>query len=469
MRASCSTASLRKPDPIFSATALAARLFGDGRLPAGAHLRVAYSGGLDSHALLHALATGRSSCPYTLSAIYIDHGLQPDSHAWGKHCAHICAALAVPFESRRVTITAIERDGLEAAARRARYTALAALLAPGDLLLTAHHRDDQAETVLLQLLRGSGVAGLAAMPERVPLGQGELLRPLLGFSRAALHEYARAQRLDWIDDPSNHACYLRRNFLRTAIMPRLEQHWPEVRQMLARTAAHSAEAQTLLDERAQEDLETCLDYAVPRYPHALRVASVVQLSAARQRNLLRYWLRSQGFRLPDRYRLEELCRRVTSESRTRQACVQWEGTEVWRYRDRLVAVPGQALPDNTMDVSWDLCAPLELTGVGELRAETARGHGLSRARLRANGVQVRMRRGGELLHLPGRAHRHALKKLLLAAGVPPWERMRLPLFYADDQLVAVADRWVAAGYNAQPDEPAIQIIWAPYTKPENIR
>ena len=460
---------MRKPDPAFTAAALSARLSKDWRLPAGAHLRVAYSGGIDSHVLLHALAAARPSHGYALSAIYIDHGLQPDSRAWGEHCARVCAALAVPFDAQRVAVTAIQRDGPEAAARRARYTALAARLASGEFLLTAHHRDDQAETVLLQLLRGSGVAGLAAMPERAPLGHGELLRPLLGFSRAALREYASAQRLEWIEDPSNQVLHLRRNFLRTEIVPRLEQHWPEARQSLARTAAHSAEAQALLDERAREDVDTCRSPDASRYPHALHAAAVARFSAARQRNLFRYWLRSQGFRPPDRQRLDELCRRVASESRSRQACVQWEGAEVWRYRDRLVAVPGQALPDTAMDVTWDLSAPLQLSGVGRLRAEPVHGHGLSRARLRASGVQVRMRHGGELLQLAGRAHRHAVKKLLQTAGVPPWERLRLPLFYAHDELVAVADRWVASAYEAQPDETAIRIIWEPFAKPEKIR
>jgi tRNA(Ile)-lysidine synthase len=461
MRASCSTASLRKPDAGFSAAALAAVLFDELGLPPGACFKLAYSGGLDSHVLLHALAGLRAHHRFSLSAIHIDHGLQPASAEWGRHCAHICAALDVPLVVERIRVDGIADQGLEAAARRARYAALATLLMLGDFLLTAHHCDDQAETVLLQLLRGAGIAGLAAMSNQTAFGPGQIVRPLLGFTRTALHAYAQEHQLKWIEDPSNRDSHQRRNFLRTEILPRLARYWPAPATMLARTARHAAEAMGLLDEVADADLATCR-HAVTHSPQALSVNALVALSAPRQRNLLRYWLRRQGFLTPTTRHLEEVLGQVRSAARSQHACVRWPGTEVWRYRDLLVAIRAQPSPDPGLDVSWDLQAPLNLPGIGCLCGVPTRGQGLSLARLHGNALHIRLRTGGETLVLPGRQHHHVLKKLLQSEGVPPWLRARLPLFYLDHELAAVADRWISASYQARPDEQGMKIVWEPF-------
>ena len=438
---------------------MAAVLFGALRLPSGTRFKLAYSGGLDSHVLLHALAALRTEYSCTLSAIYVDHGLQPSATAWGEHCARICEQLDVAFVRAHIEVSGITGNGLEAAARRERYRALQSLLLPGEILLTAHHRDDQAETVLLQLLRGTGVAGLAAMPMRANFGAGELARPLLGVTRTALHAYAVEQQLHWIEDPSNHDTRLRRNFVRAEILPRLATQWPEADAMLARTARYAAETLELLDETAAQDLSACrqsADYSL----QALSVAAVAQLSEAHQRNLLRYWLREQGLRVPGTRTLNQVLRQLRHAPRSQHACVRWPDAEIWRYRDLLVAVPIQAAPDPELDVVWDLQKPLELPGVGHLRAEPVSGHGLSVARL--NGaLSIRLRRGGETLLLPGHRHHHALKKLLQAEGVSPWLRARLPLLYAGDTLAAVADRWVCAPYAARPGEDGLAIVWEP--------
>lgn len=451
---------MRKPDAGFSVAALAAVLFDDLRLSPGAHLKVAYSGGLDSHVLLHALSVLRADHYFSLSAIHIDHALQSASAEWGRHCARICTALDVPYEVKRVRVEGVTQEGLEAAARRARYTALAAVLAPEDILLTAHHGDDQAETVLLQLLRGTGVAGLAAMPIQAVFGAGRIVRPLLGFSRAALHAYAQEHRLSWVDDPSNRELHLRRSFLRTEILPRLARHWPAHANMLARTARHAAEAMELLDEVAETDLAACR-HAVTHSPQALSINALAALSTAHQRNLLRFWLRRQGFLAPATSQLEEVLAQVHSAPRSQQARVCWSGTEVWRYRDLLVAMPAQQSPDPTLDVVWDLRTPLDLPGIGRLRIVPIRGQGLSCAQLNGKTLHVRLRSGGEMLMLPGRVHHHALKKLLQAEGVPPWLRACLPLFYVDHELAAVADRWVCAPFLAGDGEQGLKIVWEP--------
>ncbi len=444
----------------FSAAALSAVLFDELRLPRAVHLKVAYSGGLDSHVLLHALSGLRADHQFSLSAIHIDHDLQVASDEWGRQCAGVCAVLDVRYVIKRVRVGGIADEGLEAAARRARYTALAAALEPDGILLTAHHGDDQAETVLLQLLRGTGIAGLAGMPIQSVFGPGRIVRPLLGFSRAALHAYALEHQLTWIEDPSNQESHLRRNFLRTEIMPGLARHWPAHASSLARTARHAAEAMELLDEVAETDLAACR-HAVAHSPQALSINALAGHSPAHQRNLLRYWLRRQGFLAPATSQLEEVLAQVHSTPRSRQARVCWPGTEVWRYRDLLVAMPVQQSPDPELDVTWDLRAPLDLPGVGRLHAVPIRDQGLSRARLNGKSLHIRLRSGGEMLTLPGRTHHHVLKKLLQAEGVPPWLRVRLPLFYADHELAAVADRWVCAPYLAGVGEEGLKIVWEP--------
>lgn len=453
---------MRKPDAGFSPAALAAVLFDELRLPPATHLKVAYSGGLDSHVLLHALAVLRAEHPFSLSAIHIDHGLQSASAEWGRHCARVCTTLDVPCVVKSVQVEGVAEEGTEAAARRARYAALAAALAPGEILLTAHHGDDQAETVFLQLLRGTGVAGLAAMPTRAGFGPGQIVRPLLGFSRTALQAYAQEHQLAWIEDPSNRESHLRRNFLRTEILPRLTRHWPAYANLLARTARHAADAMELLDEVAEVDFVACRQ-PVTHSPQALSVSALTTLSVARQRNLLRYWLRRQGFLAPATAQLEEVLAQLRNTPRSQQARVCWPGTEVWRYRDLLAAMPAQQVPDPALDVVWDLRAALNLPGMGQLQVRTVRGQGLSRARLNGKTLHVRPRLGGEALMLPGRAHHHALKKLLQAEGVPPWLRAHLPLLYVADELVAVADRWVAAPFLAGDDEEGLKIIWEPFT------
>lgn len=457
---------MRKPDAVFSVHDLATRLFQQWRLPPVSLLKVAYSGGLDSHVLLHALAAVRAQMPIRLGAVHIDHGLHPQSAAWTDHCARVCRELAVPMQSKRVAVTTTAEDGLEAAARRARYAAFATMLAPGEYLVTAQHRDDQAETVLLQLLRGAGVAGLAAMPDRTKFGGGELLRPLLDYSRRSLEEYARRNGLAWIDDPSNQDLRLRRNYLRAEILPRLAQSWPETPRMLARTAEHMAEADVLLSEIAEADRVRCERPGVSAHRNALSVTELRKLTPPRQRNLVRHWLHQQHYAMPRIQQLEEILRCIAGDSRSGHSCVCWEGVEVWRYRDALVAVPARALPDPQLDVAWNTDEPILVPGVGKLGIEPVSVLGLAYRRLPQTGLRIRLRRGGETVNLPGRDHHHAVKKLLQAAGIPPWERARLPMFYADTELVAVADRWVSAEYAAQPGEPGFAIVWQPFADPE---
>ncbi len=448
---------MRKPDIGFSATALGHVLFDRLQLTADARLAIAYSGGLDSHVLLHALAALRTTHPLRLSAVHIDHGLAPQSGAWSRHCLAVCQALEVPLVLESVQVAHDSGEGTEAAARRARYAALARHVGPGDVLLTAHHQDDQAETLLLQLLRGAGVQGLAGMRETVDFAAGRQLRPLLGFPRAALRGYAESAGLHWIEDPSNTDVGYRRNRLRHDVLPLLTQQWPQAAALLARTAQHAGDAALLLDELAAADLRACRGQASAS---VLSVSALRALSPARQRNVLRYWLRTRGFLAPSTQHLENVVGQLADTPRTGHGRFAWPGTEIRRYRDQLHVMPPLMPLAPGLAVAWDLTQPLTLVELGGcLRATPVQGQGISRARLAGTPVQVRTRRGGEVCRLPGRVHHHKLKKLLQERGVAPWWRERLPLIYSGDELVAVADLWVCAPYAAAAEEAGWQVHW----------
>lgn len=448
---------MRKSDIGFSPTALGCVLFERLQLAAHTSLKIAYSGGLDSHVLLHALVALRETHPLRLNAVHVDHGLSPLSAAWSRHCVAVCEALQVPLVLETVQVQSHSGEGREAAARRARYAALARHVGPDDVLLTAHHQDDQAETLLLQLLRGAGVQGLAGMRAATRFSAGRHLRPLLDVGRSALRHYAESAGLQWIEDPSNADVGYRRNLLRHEVLPLLTQQWPQATALLARAAQHAGDAAELLNELAAADLSGCYGQDTTT---VLSVSAVLSLSPARQRNVLRYWLRTRGFLAPSTQHLEALVCQLADTPRTGHGRFTWPGTEMHRYRDQLhVMTPLTSLPPG-LDVIWDLERPLALPQLGgRLQAVAVQGQGISRARLAGTAVRVRTRRGGEVCRLPGRAHHHKLKKLLQDQGVVPWRRDRLPLIYCGDQLVAVADLWVCAPYAAAAEEAGWQIQW----------
>lgn len=438
---------MKNIDTVFSPSALADVLHRLG-LSSATPLKVAFSGGLDSCVLLHALSCLRESLGLQLHALHVDHGLRPESSDWAQRAQEICDHLRIPCTDERVQVMHIREHGLEDAARRARYTCLARHVGKGEVLLTAHHADDQAETVLLQLLRGAGVHGLAAMPAMTAFHAGRLARPLLGFTREQLAAYARQENLQWIDDISNDDLRLSRNYLRHQVFPLLEMYWPEASRRIARSAGMVAEAGELLDELAESDWSSCCGIEKAR----LSVTALRALPSPRQRNLVRYWLRHQGFQAPSAMHLDQVLRQVMRDSRSNRAVIRWAGIEVCRYRDELIALRPRGTTDSEWRNHWNLADPLEIPGVGFLRAVASRGDGLSRDRIGQSPVIVGLRQGGEICRLPGRAHHHKLKKLLQEAGIPPWERNRLPLVYVNDELAAIGDRWVCEPYAARKDE-----------------
>ena len=427
------------------------------RLHSAPAYRVAYSGGLDSHVLLHALVCLRERLDADIGAVHVNHTLQADADSWEEHCRKVCTDLEVSYESLRVDARAAAGESPEAAARDARYAALAAWLPAGEYLLTAQHQDDQAETLLLQLLRGSGVTGLAAMPVRGELGHGQLLRPLLGVTRRQLQAYAEANGLSWLEDPSNRDMAFDRNFLRARILPLLRERWPSVTALLGRSATHCAEASKLLSQLGEQDLA---DTRAEQHDR-LSLTRLIKLPPERQRNVLRHWIVQATGVMPSTAVLARILNDVLQSRPDAEPCVRWSEYELRRYRDDLYLLQQRPEPDTSQVLQWSLPQPLRLPDAGGvLNATHLTGRGI-RASAVESGVRVGWRRGGERCLPAGRGQHHSLKKLFQERGIPPWERSRIPLIYIGDQLAAVAGLWVCEPFQARPTEPGLLIDWQP--------
>jgi tRNA(Ile)-lysidine synthase len=417
--------------------------------PAG-RLAVAFSGGLDSTVLLHALAGATVARARGLRAVHVDHQLQAGSGEWAKHCAATGAALDVDVELLAVDVRP-DGDGLEAAARAARYSALLAALRDDEMLVLAQHRDDQAETVLLRLLRGAGSAGLAAMAEHGSRDGARLWRPLLNLPRSALLAYAKEHGLRWIEDPSNRDLRHRRNHLRHRVLPALAEAWPDAGAALATSARLLAEDAALIDalaERALADVRG-LD------PRTLLIPRLAALAPPMQRHVLRRWLQESGLPSPPGSILARVASELLDAAADREPRLRWAGAQLTRYRDLLHCARHADAPTDNWTCGWDGIEPLDLPhGFGRLE--------LGPASLPLASMRVRPRQGGERIRLPGRRHHSALKKVLQALAIPPWERRRLPLLFSDDdELLAAGDLVLSGRLVALLDEHASTLRWQP--------
>ena len=400
-------------------------------LPA-ASLVVAYSGGLDSTVLLHALAALPLARTQGLRALHVHHGLHADADAWAAHCERVCIELGIRLDVLRVIVDA--RDGgPEAGARAARYTAFRDALGEHEMLALAQHRDDQAETVLLRLLRGAGGDGLAAMGVNSIRHGVRLWRPLLDTTRDEIRACADAHALRWVEDPSNADARFERNFLRLRVLPLLRERWPHAAQSLARSAALLAEQSALLDDETgwRRNAIQGVD------AHTLLLSKLLQQPRPWRLRVLRQWLR--GLRLPPpSWAILDAIERDLLPARTdTQARVAWAGAELRCWRDLLFAQRARAPLPHDLALVWDGRATLPLPGGDAMALEGACGFDAPLA--------VRARQGGERLLLAGRAHRHTLKHALQQFDVPPWRRERLPLLFASDgELLAAGDLLLSA-------------------------
>jgi len=421
----------------------------------GARVVVALSGGLDSMVLLDVLARAAVRRRFELRALHVNHQLSPHAARWAAFCRTECRAREVPLKVVRVQVP--QRDSLEGQARALRLAAFTNQRA--DWIATAHHADDQAETVLYRLLRGAGTRGLAGIPVVRPLGSGgagpQLLRPLLAVPRATIADYARRRRLLWVEDESNTDTRHDRNFLRERVLPLIEERFPQARRTLARAAGLAAASTALQDGLARADAGLDAGAATDR----LSVAALRVLAPARAENMLRWFIAGRGVPPPPAQRLAEALRQLTTARADARVNIAWGAVALRRYRGAVYLLAARP-PVRDFKARWTGTWRQGFAALGgTLTMTPARGEGLSKARLRGRRVEIRVRRGGETLRpAAGRAAR-SLKNLLQEAGVAPWARDAWPLLYVDGELAAAPGVLIDAAWRAGPGEPGLVPEW----------
>ena len=418
-----------------------------GIVRAGDRLAVGLSGGVDSVALLDVLARLARKMRFAVSAIHVNHQLSPNASRWTRFCRAVCRARDIPL--RVVKVTVARGNSVEGAARAARREVFRKLRA--DYVVLAHNQDDQIETLLLQLLRGAGVKGLAAMPL---LKDERILRPLLDVPRSKIERYARRRKLQWVEDESNADTYFLRNFLRHDVLPAIATRYPAYRSILARSARNFADAAQLLDELG------ALDAAGQVEDGTLSMTALRRIAPARARNLLRYFLSTHRLNMPAADRLDEALRQALTAKQDARVLIDLEGAQLRRFGGRLHVVREAHLVPAGFARRWrgekELALP-ELGGV--LMFTRGQGAGISLARLRSRALIIGVRHGGERVQPDCRRPRRSLKNLFQEARIPPWQRERLPLIRCDGELVWAAAVGVDCAYHAVDDEPALRPVW----------
>ena len=424
--------------------------------PSTSRYILGFSGGLDSHVLLHLLC-GLGQERF-LKAVYIDHRLQRESVEWGQFCRAVCKEYSVEFEEIALNSAAIPQGNIESWARDMRYGFFSELMAQDDILLTAHHADDQAETVLLNLLRGTGPRGLAAMQGLRPFAKGWHARPLLLYSRAELNQYARSHQLSAVIDSSNDELQYERNFIRHTTLPKLAERWKGVRQTLIRVAKHQRAAVELMESIAQDDYQSIsLDEG-----RTLAIDRLVRFARVRQINVIFYWLRKFKLPVPQSKQMDEIIR-VVFKSRRSNPCISWRGVELRVYRGRIYAEMSISKSPVSLVLDWDCKQSLALP-LGQLRclsgaASSGRGIKLAADVLNRSVLTVRYRRGGERIQSKCGTYHIQLKKMFQDLGVLPWYRCFVPLLYLEDELIAVADFFVSQRFIATGEQESLELVW----------
>ncbi len=390
---------------------------------------VAFSGGLDSSVLLHAIATSPGIELSAVQAVHIDHGLHERSRDWSGQCAAFAAQLSIPFQAVGVQVTGVAEFGPEGAARRARYAALTTILRSGDLLLTAHHADDQAETLLLRALRSAGLEGMAAMRPIRPLGVAQLGRPLLDTPRHEILGYAQRHQLQWIEDPSNADLRLDRNFLRHQVLPLLESRWPQARRALVDTARNLRAAESA----ARAELDRRVKSASGNAPDRIRIIDVQRYPDEEAATLIRHWLIGCNLPPPPPRVLDDLLTQLAQAHAERNVRVCWPGGELRRYRGELFAMRPQIRSSAIAAREWILPERLD---IGDGRQLSIEGTTPPRR------LNVRSRLGGESLCIAANRPRRELRLLFQEHDIPPWQRERLPYICEGDRLIAVGSAFL---------------------------
>jgi tRNA(Ile)-lysidine synthase len=404
--------------------------------------------------LLH-LAASSSEIKSKISAVYVNHGLQIEADQWENHCAAIALALNVDFQCLKVNAQKGSRQSPEEVARDMRYGALKTLLSKNEVLLVAQHREDQMETMLLQLFRGAGLAGLSGMPLSIAFGAGELCRPFLDSSKQVIKDYAVQHNLHWIEDPSNKDDRYDRNFLRNQILPLLKQRWPAIDKTVARSARHCANDHSLLQELASKLLDNISD----KTDQTLNISQLLKLDSNKQHLVIRQWFSSRQLRMPS----EKMLGKILNEVAVAKVCgmpeVRGKDYCIRRYRDKLFCLKGSFQAVELAEKKWQKGIEVIKLDDGQQVEIVEASDGISKLIWCNSDVSIRFRTGSEKIKLSGRNGRHSLKKLFQEKGIPHWERNSIPLVYINEKLAAVADLWISADFYTIEKGECYQFNW----------
>ncbi len=417
------------------------------------NIYIAFSGGKDSHVLLHLLASMPEINPQ-ITAVYVHHGLQKEADEWEEHCKAIAFHNNVCFQCLKVNAYKNNRQSQEEVARNARYQALKSLLNKHDVLLLAQHREDQLETVLLQLFRGAGVQGLAAMPFSTTFGKGRMIRPLLDVSQSSINEYAARYHLNWINDPSNKDNDFDRNFLRNQILPQLKQRWPALDKTVSRSARHCANSHLLNKSLAKQLLHDIYH----ENDNTLNTQQLLTLEKNKQYLVIRYWFDLLQLRMPSEKTIISIITEVIKAKQSANPQITTKNYCIRRYRNKLYCFKTDSIKDVEHERYWN-------KGSNQLGLKNSvltlydASEGISKLLWNDSEVSVKFRTGSEKIKLPGRQGHHSLKKLFQEKSIPPWERELIPLIYLNGELAAVADLWISADFICNTKDQCWQFHW----------
>lgn len=428
------------------------------RLPRAGRFWIALSGGLDSRVLLELCAGLKAvNSDYHFHAIHVNHQLQDDAVQWAQFCTLTCAEFGIDCVVETVNAQSVKGKSPEQAARDARRAVFSQLITDGDVLLTAHHLNDQAETVLLRLFRGSGITGLAGIRSCVEFNGGWIARPLLEVSRKQLQQFSEQHALQWVEDPSNQHLDYDRNYLRQKIIPQLEQRWPGLQNTLARNARICLDSDIILRDLAKQTLTQ-----IVTDDDTLLIPELLELEDAMQNLVLREWFASHQLNMPSSQMLQRIQQEVIQARADRIPSLKWQNEgkqyQIRRHRNQLFLLHNQQSFDNTTRIQWDGLTPLNLpANLGYLKAVQSMTGGIAEQLWTQSEITIRFRSGGEMCRLPGRKGHRSLKAIFQEADIPPWQRDRIPLIYLDNQLAAIGALWICAPFYVASQQSAIII------------
>jgi len=424
-------------------------------LKPNSHIALGLSGGVDSMALLDILQALSKKLHFGFSAVHVNHQLSPNAGDWARSCRRWCKARRIPIEIRKVKVSGVRATGIEAAARDARYREYSRQHA--DYVALAHHLDDQVETMLLQLLRGSGVKGLTAMPElrfQNNKASPRIIRPLLDVPRSEIEHYAKTRKLGWVEDESNENIGFDRNFLRHKVFPLIGKRFPAYRETLGRARRHFVEAAALLDELAE------LDSRIAVQGGRMKTDILRELAPARARNLLRYYFAQKGLLMPSEKRLDEILQQIAYSREDAKVRVALGDLEVRRFKGEVYVCRARPVVDAKFCVKWQGQSKLEISELGGVMTfRRTKGTAIDYAKLVREPVTIRVRCGGEKLRPNSKRPRRNLKDLLQETKIAPWERSHLPLLFSGDHLVYVPGIGIDCGYQARAAQSGVSVKW----------